>query len=105
LYHEKGSKDVDHSLVSQNDLSQNNGSLGWGPGPGKVGPKVAKTCPRCDVTPRKPQTQNETYFFNLNSKTCWIHRCFEQLSSPISWRVMALQTVSKLGQKSGPRGT
>jgi len=41
-------------------------------------------------------------FFNLNKKTCWIRKRFEQLSTSIGWRVMALQ---KPGQKSGRRGT
>jgi len=32
----KGSKDADHSIVSNQILNQKNGSLGWRPGPGKV---------------------------------------------------------------------
>jgi len=30
----KGSEDVDFCLVSEKNLSQKNGSMGWGPGPG-----------------------------------------------------------------------
>jgi len=41
----KGSKDADFCLVSAKNLSQKNGSMGWGPGPGKGGQKNAKTLP------------------------------------------------------------
>ena len=64
----KSSKDADHSLVFKENLSQKYGSLGWGPGPGKVGPKVAKTCPHCDVIHRKLQTKNEKFFFQSQLK-------------------------------------
>jgi len=47
----------------QKNLSQKYSSLSWGPGPGKVGPNVARTCPRCDVIPRKHQTENYKIFF------------------------------------------
>jgi len=48
----KGSKDADHSLASKKRKPKN-GSLGWRSGPDKLA-KNAKTCPYCDVTPRKP---------------------------------------------------
>jgi len=35
----KGSKDVDFGLVSKIILNQNNGSMGWSPGPSKGGQK------------------------------------------------------------------
>jgi len=54
--------------------------------------------------PQKTQTTNEKNALNLQSKTCWIRRWFEQLSSSIGWRVVALQTFQKM-QKSGERGT
>ena len=36
--------------------------------------KVAKNTPICGVPPRKPPTENETFFFDFNYKTCWIRR-------------------------------
>jgi len=90
---------VDFGLVSKKKISQKYGSLGWRPGPGKFA-KNAKTCPQCDVTFRKPQIQNEKNLFNLQLKTCWIYRGFEQLSTSISLRIMALQTFQNM-QKSG----
>jgi len=41
------------------------GSWDWRPGPGKLF-KDVKTCPHCDVTNRKPQTQFKLVFFNRN---------------------------------------
>jgi len=38
----KGSKDADFCLVSENNLSQKNWSMGWGPGSGKGGQKMQK---------------------------------------------------------------
>jgi len=35
----KGSTDADFGLVFMKTLSQKNGSMGWGPGPGKGGQK------------------------------------------------------------------
>jgi len=61
----KGSKDSDHNLVSKKILSQKNGSLGWGPGPGKFGQKT-KTCPPYDVTHRKPKSQTKNLILNQN---------------------------------------
>ena len=39
----KGSKDADIGLVSKKILSQNNGPMDWGPGPGKDGQKNKNT--------------------------------------------------------------
>jgi len=47
----KGSKDADFCLVSKKNLSQKNGSIGRGPGPGKDGQKNAKTLPLVTFTP------------------------------------------------------
>ena len=52
--------------------------------------------PHCDVTFRKLKTKK---FFKLQLKTWWIRRGFEQLSSSIGWRIMALQTFQKLEKK------
>jgi len=55
----KGSKDADFCLVSEKNLSQKNGSMGWVPGPGKGGQKKCKNTPTGDVPPRKRQTKNK----------------------------------------------
>jgi len=39
----KGSKDTYFGLVSEKSLSQNNGSMGWGSGPGKSDQKCKNT--------------------------------------------------------------
>jgi len=51
--------------------------------------KKSKSTPTCDVSPRKPQSQNEKIYFYFDSKTCWIRRGFEQLSSSSGWRFKA----------------
>jgi len=67
----KGSKDLDHSLVSHTTLSHNIGSLDWRPGPGKCGLITQKH------TPREPWTQNEKAFYQsyledlLNPEMAW----------------------------------
>jgi len=38
----KVSKDADFCLVSEKNLTQKNGSMGWGLGPGKGGQKMQK---------------------------------------------------------------
>jgi len=30
--------------------------------------KISKTCPHCDVTSRKPQTENKKRFFSISSR-------------------------------------
>jgi len=84
----KGSKDADFGLESEKILSNNNGPMGWGPGPGKSSQKH----PHLWRSPRKKPTENENFFFYFDYKTCWIRRGFEQLSSSIAWRVMGLQS-------------
>jgi len=56
----KGSKEADFCLVSETNLSQKNGSIGWGPGPGIGSQKNAKTPPLVTFTPAnaKPKTNN-----------------------------------------------
>ena len=58
----KASKDADFGLVSEKILIQNNGSMGWGPWPGKGGQKRINT-PTCGVPPRERQTENKNEFF------------------------------------------
>jgi len=63
----KGSKGVDFGLVSKKILSQNNGPMGWGQGPGKGGQKKPKH-PHVWRAPSKLQTQTENkkrFFFDF----------------------------------------
>ena len=82
----KGSKDADIGLASEKILSHNNGPIGWGPGQGKCSQTVAT--PTCGV----PHRKRKNVFFDIDYKTCWIRRGFEQLSSSIAWRVIGLQS-------------
>jgi len=60
----KGSKDVDFCLFSEKNLSQRNGSIGWGPGPGKGGQKNAKTPPLVTFAPTNAKTK--FFFVDVN---------------------------------------
>jgi len=60
----KGSIDAEFHLVFNEALSQKNGSMGWSPGPDNVA-KISQTCPHCDVTSRKPPTENKKRFFRF----------------------------------------
>jgi len=53
---------------------------------------------------RTPNPKWKKKFYNLNQKTCWIRRWFEQLSSSIGWRVIALQTFAKIVAHAGLKG-
>ena len=97
----KGSKDSDDSLVSKKNSSEKFGSLVWRPGRRKLGQK-RKWHPHCDVLAQRTPNPKRKNFFQSQQKTCWIRRWFEQLSSSIGWRVIALQT---LRQNFGNRGT
>jgi len=81
-------------------LSPKNGPLGWRPGPGKDGQNNAKT-PLLVTFPRKSSNpKRKKFFFDFDYKTCWIRRGFEQLSRPIDWRFIRLQSSArKMGQK------
>ena len=94
----KSSEDADDHLVSKTILSQKNGSLHWRPGPGKVGQKRRNMPSLLRHQQKKNKPKTKKILLHLNWKTCWIRRWFEQLSSSIGWRVIALQ-------KSGARGT
>ena len=59
----KDSKDEDFGLVSKKILSQNNGPIGWGPGPGKCGQKKHPHLQRSSQ-----QTENEKRFFSILSR-------------------------------------
>jgi len=78
---------VGFCLVSEKKLGQKNGLMGWGPGPGQGGQKNAKTLVMFPPENAKPKTKK--FFFDVNRKTCWIHRGFEQLSSSSGWLFMA----------------
>jgi len=70
-------------------LSPKNGPLGQRPGPNKDGQNNTKT-PLLLMFPQKSSNpKRKTFFFDLNKKTCWIRRGFEQLSSSSGWRFMA----------------
>ena len=60
----KGSEDVDFGVVSKQILSQNNGSMGWSPGPSKGGKKNNNT-PTCSGLPIERQTESEKRFFRF----------------------------------------
>jgi len=63
----KGSKDADFGQVSTKTLSQNNGSMCWSPGSGKVGQKSQNT-PTCSGLPSEPQTENEKRFISISRR-------------------------------------
>jgi len=73
----KGSKDADFGLVSKKIMSQNNGPMDWGPGPGKGGQKKAKTSLLATVPPAYPKPKMKTVFFRfqaedlLNPRMVW----------------------------------
>ena len=90
-------------ITANKNLSQKMSNLVGAQGQAKLAKKSRKHAPLWRH-PQKTQTTNEKNALNLQSKTCWIRRWFEQLSSSIGWRVVALQTFQKM-QKSGARGT
>jgi len=47
-------------------LSQKNGSIGWGPGPGKGGQKNAKSLPLVTFPPANTKPKTKTFFFDVN---------------------------------------
>jgi len=63
----KGSKDADFCPVSKQNLSQKNGSIGLGPGPGKGGQKNAKTPPLV-TSPQQTPNQNQKNFFSMSTR-------------------------------------
>jgi len=58
--HSRALKDTDFCLVSEKNLGQKNGSIGWGPEPGKGGQKNAKILPLVTFPPAnaKPKTKS-----------------------------------------------
>jgi len=60
----KGSKDADFGLVSENILSQNNGTIGWGPGPGKCIQKHSHLW----RSPRKLSPKTKIFFLILTTR-------------------------------------
>jgi len=77
----KGSKDADFGLVSEKNLSQKNGSMGWGPGSGKGGQKNAKTLPLVTFPPAnaKPKTKK-----NFSMSTRRLAESVEGLNSSLA---------------------
>jgi len=102
---DKGSKDADFSLVSKKNLSQNHGSSGWRPVPGKFA-KNTKTCPHSDVTFRKAKTQNEKTFLPCGLR---LAESVEGLNSSLaqaggkSWRCKLFKNCKKCGQPGTDR--
>jgi len=70
-------------------LSPKNGPLGQRPGLGKDGQNNTKTPLLVTFSPENLKPKMKKFFFDFDSKTCWIHRGFEQLSSSSDWRFMA----------------
>jgi len=81
-----------------------NGSLGWRPGPGKLG-KKCENLPACDVTHRYPQTQDWIKrVSSQNWTTSQILRGFEHLSISSGWRVMAKNAPATRVAGAGTEG-
>jgi len=62
---------LNSSLVSIENLSKYF-RLVVGPMSGTSSQKLPNTYLAYDVTHKKPETQNENFFFIADSKTCWI---------------------------------
>jgi len=63
----KGSKDADFDLVSKTTLSQKMAHWIGAQGQVKLSKNV-KTSPHYDITPRKPQIQNEKKLFSISTR-------------------------------------
>ena len=63
----KGSKDADFGLVPKKILSQNNGSMDWGPGKGKSGQKKPKH-PHLQRSPQRTPNRKRKAFFSILSR-------------------------------------
>jgi len=96
----KGSKDADFSLISEQILSQNNGWLGWHPGPGKFGQKNAITPTLATSPPEIPKSKMNKNFLSVEGLNN------EQFSSSIAWWFIELQTFqnSKKVAHAGLKG-
>jgi len=70
-------------------LSPKNGPLGQCQGPGKDGQDITKTPLLMTFLPENLKPKMKHVFFDVNSKTCWIRRGFEQFSSSSGWQFMA----------------
>jgi len=62
----KGSKDADFCLVSEKNLSQNNGPMGWSPGPGVKVAKKLKKHPHLRRSFQQTPTKNKKFFFRCH---------------------------------------
>jgi len=100
----KGPIDTDFDLVYKKTLSQKSGSMGWGPGPAKRRQNF-QNMPSLWRHHQKAPTESENFFFDIDYKTCWIRRWFEQLSSSMAWRVKGLQSYERKVAHTGLRGS
>ena len=75
------SKDVDFGLISEKNLSQNNGSMGWGPGSGEGGQKNAKITHFWRSTQITPNRKRKIFFSILTRRP---DECVEGLNSSLA---------------------
>ena len=54
--------------------------------------------------PEKLNPQTKNFFSDFDSKTCWIRKGFEQLSSSIAWQVIGLQSSARKVAHAGLKG-
>jgi len=87
------------SLLSNKPLSHEIGS--W-VRPITSSKNTAKSTPI--TTSHTKKQKAETFFFNLNWKTCRIRRGFKQLSSSTDWRVMLLESSARKRAHAGLTG-
>jgi len=70
--------------------------------------KMAKTMQKHPYLWRSPQKSSnqkrKNFFYDIDYKTCWIRRGFEQLSSSIAWRVIGLQSSARKVAHVGLKG-
>jgi len=68
---------------------------------GKLSQKGENISPLWRHPQKNPNPKRKIFFLNLNYKTCWIRRGFEQLSRSIGSRGMVLQTYQNSGAFGG----
>jgi len=62
----KGFKDTAFGVVSEKNLSQTNGSMGWDPESGEGGQKNAKIPPLVTFPPANAKPKTKKFFFDVN---------------------------------------
>jgi len=93
----KGSIDAEFGLVSEKILRQNNGSMGWGPGPGKGDQKNAKTPPLVAFPPENPKPKTKNVFFSISTRR--LAESAEGLNSSLAQSPGELQDCKSLEKK------